>query len=49
MYINEFIIETENAIRQMDPKTQNTYRYLAAIRIKEIKVHYKKSPLHKMR
>jgi hypothetical protein len=25
-YINELIIDTENAIRQMEPKMQNTFR-----------------------
>jgi hypothetical protein len=28
-YINELIIDTQNAIRQMEPKMQNTFRYLA--------------------
>jgi hypothetical protein len=29
-YINELIVDTEHAIRQLDPKLQNTYRHLAA-------------------
>jgi hypothetical protein len=29
-YINEIIVDTENAIRQLNPKLQNVYRYLAA-------------------
>ena len=28
-YINKLIINTENAIRNLDPKMQNTFRYLA--------------------
>jgi hypothetical protein len=35
-YINELIIDTEVAIRQLEPKMQNTYRYLAAKQIKQI-------------
>jgi hypothetical protein len=29
-YINELIIDTENAIRQMDPRIQSLLQYLAA-------------------
>jgi len=29
-YINELIVDTEHAIRQLDPKLQYTYRHLAA-------------------
>jgi hypothetical protein len=30
LYINNLIIDTENAIRHLDPKIQNTFRYMAA-------------------
>ena len=33
-YINDLIIDTENAIRTLDPKIQNTYRHLATKQIK---------------
>ena len=33
-YINELILDTENAIRQLDPKLQNVYRHLASKQIK---------------
>jgi hypothetical protein len=32
--INELIIDTENAIRQMEPKMRNTFWYLATKKIK---------------
>jgi hypothetical protein len=35
-YINELIVDTEVAIRQLDHKMQNTYRNLAAKQIKQI-------------
>ena len=35
-YINELIVDTEVAIRQLDPKLQSTFRYLAAKQIKHI-------------
>ena len=35
-YINELIIDTENTIRQLDPKIQSLFQYLAAKKIKEI-------------
>jgi uncharacterized phage-associated protein len=35
-YINELIIDTEVAIRQLEPNIQNTYRHLAAKQIKQI-------------
>jgi len=35
-WINELIIVTENAIRHLEPKIQNTYRFLAAKLIKHI-------------
>jgi len=46
-YINELIIETENAIRRLEPKWQNTYRHLATKRIKQIKENKKQNTLHK--
>jgi tRNA U34 5-carboxymethylaminomethyl modifying GTPase MnmE/TrmE len=33
---NELIIDTEAAIRQLEPNIQNTYRHLAAKQIKQI-------------
>jgi hypothetical protein len=36
-YINELIIDTENAIRQLQGYIQNTFRYMAAIIIKQVK------------
>jgi fructose-1,6-bisphosphatase/sedoheptulose 1,7-bisphosphatase-like protein len=35
-YINELIAETEYAIRKLDAKIQNPYRYMAATKIKQI-------------
>jgi hypothetical protein len=35
-YINELIIDTENAIRKLDPKIQNTFRYMTSTKIKQI-------------
>jgi len=46
-YINELIIETENAIRRFDPKWQNMYRLQATALIKQIKENNKQNPLHK--
>ena len=46
-YINELIIDTENAIRHLESKIQNTYRYLATKRIKQIKEINKYNPVHK--
>jgi hypothetical protein len=36
-YLSDLIIDTENAIRQLDPKMYDTYRYLATKKIKQIK------------
>jgi uncharacterized protein YpuA (DUF1002 family) len=33
-YINELITDTENAIRHLEPKMQNTFQYLATKKIK---------------
>jgi len=46
-YINELIIETENAIRRLEPKTQNTYRHLATKQIKWISRTNRQNILHK--
>jgi hypothetical protein len=35
-YINELIVDTEVAIRHLDPKLQSTFRYLAAKQIKHL-------------
>jgi hypothetical protein len=37
-YINELIIDTENAIRHLQNNTQNAFRYIAAKKIKQIRV-----------
>jgi len=36
-YVNELIVDTENAIRYLQNNEQNTYRYMAAKKIKQIK------------
>jgi hypothetical protein len=36
-YINELIIDTENAIRHLQSNIQNTFRHMAAKKIKQIK------------
>jgi hypothetical protein len=35
-YFDELIIDTENVIRQLEPKIQNTFRYLATKKNKQI-------------
>jgi hypothetical protein len=35
-YINDLITDTENAIRHLDPKIQNTFRHMATKKIKQI-------------
>jgi fructose-1,6-bisphosphatase/sedoheptulose 1,7-bisphosphatase-like protein len=35
-YINQLIVETESAIRKLDTMLQNPYRYMAAVKIKQI-------------
>jgi len=42
LYINELIIDTENAISALEPKIQNTYRYLATKKIKRISMTNRK-------
>ena len=44
LYINELITDTENAIRALEPKIQNTYRHLAT---KRISMTNRKNLLHK--
>ena len=46
-YINELIIDTENAIRHLDPKIQNTFRHLATRQIKHIMTTNSQNTLHK--
>jgi hypothetical protein len=36
-FVNTLIIETENAIRQLDPSLQSAYRHLACKKVKQIK------------
>jgi fructose-1,6-bisphosphatase/sedoheptulose 1,7-bisphosphatase-like protein len=47
LYINELIIDTENAIRNLQSNTQNTFRYLAAKKIKQIKESNRHNTLQK--
>ena len=47
LYINELIVDTENAIRTLEPKIQYTYRHLAIKQIKRISMTGKKNILHK--
>jgi len=46
-YIKELIIDTENVIRHLEPKIQNSYRYLAAEQIKHIMTTNRRNTLHK--
>jgi hypothetical protein len=46
-YINELIIHTENAIKHLHNSMQNTFRHLAAIKIKQIKAYNRHSTMHK--
>ena len=46
-YINELIIDTETAIRQLEPKIQDTYRHLAAKQIRHIMTTNRQNTLHK--
>jgi len=47
LYINELIVDTENTIRALEPKIQNTYRHLATKQIKHISMTSRKNILHK--
>jgi hypothetical protein len=46
-YINELIIETENAIRHLHNSMQNTFCHLAAKKIKQIKASNRHNTMHK--
>jgi len=46
-FINQLIIDTENAVRNLDPKLQGTYRHLAAKQIKYIMNNSKENTVHK--
>jgi len=46
-YINEHIVDTESAIRQLNPKIQSPLRYLAATKIKQILTSNAHDTLHK--
>jgi len=46
-YVNELIVDTENAIRRLDPKIQNTFRNLATKQIKHIMIINTHNMLHK--
>jgi hypothetical protein len=45
--IQNLVIDTENAIRQLHENEQNTYRHLACIKIKQIKYSTTTNTLHK--
>jgi len=46
-YLNDLLKDTENAIRYLDPKMQNTYRYMATKHIELISKQNKCNTLHK--
>jgi hypothetical protein len=46
-YANELIIDTENAIRQLEPKIQDTFRHMASRKIKQILTTNTYRPMHK--
>ena len=46
-YINELLIDTENAIRHLDPKIQNPFRHLATKQIKHIMTTNTHNTLHR--
>jgi hypothetical protein len=46
-FINELIIDTENAIRHLQSNIQNTFRYMAAKKIKQIKESNRHNTIHK--
>jgi hypothetical protein len=47
LYINELIIDTENAIKHLQNNMQNTFRHLAAKKIKQIKESNRHNTMHK--
>jgi hypothetical protein len=46
-YINELIIDTDIANRYLDSKIENTFRYLATKKIKQIMATNTQNTLHK--
>jgi len=46
-YINELIIDTENAIRRLQSNMQNMFRYMAAKKIRQIKESNRHNTMHK--
>jgi fructose-1,6-bisphosphatase/sedoheptulose 1,7-bisphosphatase-like protein len=46
-YINKLIIATENAIKNLQSSIQNTFRYLAANKIKQIGESNTHNTIHK--
>jgi tRNA U34 5-carboxymethylaminomethyl modifying GTPase MnmE/TrmE len=46
-YINELIVDTENAIRNLQSNMQNTFRHLAAKKVKQIKESNRHNTIHK--
>ena len=46
-YINNLIIDTENAIRHLDPKIQNTFRHMATNKIKQTVTTKRSQTTHK--
>jgi SLT domain-containing protein len=47
LYINELIIDTENVIRHLQNNMQNTFRHLAAKKIKQIRESNRHSTMRK--
>ena len=48
-FLQDLIIDTENAIKQLDVKEQNTYCFLACKKLKQIQNTNTKNMLHKRR
>jgi len=46
-YINELIVDTENAIKHLQSNVQNTFRYMAAKKIKQVKESNRHNIMHK--
>jgi len=46
-YINNLIIDTENAIRHLDPKIQNTFRHMTTNKMKQIITTSRSQIIHK--
>ena len=47
LYINELIIDTENAIRHLQSNIQSTLRYLVAKKIKQMKESNRHNTMHR--